>query len=69
MRNMLAVLYLIWVGWLIRKTGVDEQARDWVLGQFDGLTARAVRTIDAERRRLDLTSIDPARVTGGEVSG
>lgn len=65
MRNFLAVAYLIWVGWLIRKTEADEKAVRWMLSQFDALTARAARTVELERRRLDLTSIDPARVTGG----
>lgn len=61
MRSILAAVYLIWVGWLIRKTGADEQARKWALAQFDQLAARAVRAAEAERAQM----LESARVLSG----
>jgi threonine/homoserine/homoserine lactone efflux protein len=71
--KIFAVAYFMWLGWQIRKSGVDEKIMRKLEAGFDALAARAGEEFGAAfndalmppQMMADLTATSPDRVTEG----
>lgn len=69
MKGIIWALYFAYLGYLFRKSKLDEQVGRKVALAYDALIARAVQVAAEQHRVIDLTSSDPKRITDGHDPG